>query len=216
MLLCKYFVFIHFPRAGGTFIRETLKKHISDDWGMVVNPGHATVLDIPDQYRAIPKFGLIRNPWDWYVSFYSWWRAMSVIDPKSLEGHILGIANENTDNDFRTYILNLMDNPTLVNLNIGPLTWVYMMIYGLTPETLFENPENAKIKKFEELRKELLEILESTNAPISEILRQEILKNPPMNNFKRTAYQDYYDDELREIVAHRDRVIIDKYGYSYE
>jgi hypothetical protein len=50
LLLCKYFVFIHLPRTGGTFIRETLAKHLPGNWEVIVNPGHATVHEIPAKY----------------------------------------------------------------------------------------------------------------------------------------------------------------------
>lgn len=217
LLLCKYFVFIHFPRAGGTFIREMLAKHIPDEWEVTLNPGHATVYEIPAEYSAVPRFGLIRNPWDWYVSVYSWWRVMSVRDPTAFRGHILEkVAAASADSDFRTLIGNLLRIPQLEKDNIGPMTWVYMNMYGLTPATLEEDPENLTIKKFEGIRENVIEMLTSIGAPVSQALKDSIRHEPPMNGFERSSYHDYYDDELRTLVAHREPAILRKYGYSYD
>jgi hypothetical protein len=217
MLLCKYFVFIHFPKAGGSFIRETLARHIPQDWNVTVIPGHGTVQDIPEEYSSVPRFGFIRNPWDWYVSLYSWWHAVSENDPKAFEGHILQhVAQESSDMDFKTIIRNLLTNAVLEQYGIGPMSWVYMKMFGHTPETIDQDPAGVKIKKFEEIRENILNILESVNAPVSDDLRQAILRYPPINSYKRSAYRDYYDDELRALVAMKDQAIIKRYGYTYK
>ncbi len=223
MLLCKYFVFIHFPRAGGTFIRETLAKHIPDEWEVTVNPGHVTVREVPAEYSAVPRFGFIRNPWDWYVSMYSGWRAGSAIALSVFRGHIFEqVAAASPDNTFRTIIGNLLRKgpdyryPELKEKEIGWMTWVYMNIYGLTPTTLEKDPENLTIKKFEGMRENVIEMLTSVGAPVSQALVDAIRHDPPMNAFERSNYHDYYDEELRALVAHRDRAILRKYRYSYD
>jgi hypothetical protein len=227
MLLCKYFVFIHFPRAGGTFIRETLAKHIPQDWNVRVNPGHETVHEIPEEYCAVPRFGFIRNPWDWYVSVYASWHGAIGNRPKAFVGHILDhVAVDGRNTDFKTMVTNLMkignkggEFPAIRALSqngIGPMTWVYMNMYGLTPETLDQSPTKVRVKKFERIREDLIEILKDVHAPITEPLRESILADPPMNCFTRSSYKDYYDDELRELVADRERVVVARYGYSYE
>lgn len=60
-------VFIHFPRAGGTFIRDYIKE--LNDENFIYFPKHLPATDIkkPNEYY---KFGLIRNPFDWYLSSY--------------------------------------------------------------------------------------------------------------------------------------------------
>ena len=40
---------------------------------------------------------------------------------------------------------------------------------------------------------------------------------PPKNTSNRTlsTYRDYYTDELRELVASRDRLVIELFGYEF-
>lgn len=212
MLLSKYFVFVHFPRAGGTFIRKTLEKHMPTDSEMVLQPGHETVNDIPDIYQNILRFGFIRNPWDWYVSVYSGWRGMKKIRPDAFRGHKLDkIADGNSEIGFQTFLVRFLnkDQPSC------DMSWVYNNIYGFTEKELDIDPPGLYIGRFENLREELLSFIQKSGMPISEALNKAISEDPPINNFKRRPYAEYYDDELRDLVYEHDRAIIDKYGYQF-
>jgi hypothetical protein len=160
-----------FLRACGTFIREGLAKHTLDEWELTLNPGHATVHEIPAEYSAVSRFGLIRNPWDWYVSLYSGWRVVSAREPSALRGRILEeVVAVSSDSDFRTIIGNLLRIPQLEKDDIGPMTWVYTNMYGVTPATLEENPENLTIKKFEGIRENVIDMLAPAGVPMQQAL----------------------------------------------
>jgi hypothetical protein len=203
-LLCKHFVFIHFPRTGGTFIRETLAKHLPGNWEVIVNPGHATVHEIPAKY------------WDWYVSLYWGWRAVSARNPNAFRGHVIEkIVAVSSDNCFKTIVRNMLHFPALEKQGIGPMTWLYMNMYGFTLASLEQDPENLVIKNFEGIRENLMEVLTSVGVPISQALKDAIRYGPPTDTFERSRYQDYYDEELRELVAQKESAILRKYGYLY-
>jgi len=212
MLLSKYFVFVHFPRIGGTFIRKTLEKYMPEDSAMVVQPGHDTVNDIPDEYRDVPRFGFIRNPWDWYVSVYSGWRGVKKNRPNAFEGHRLDkITEGDPDISFNVFLTRLLGD----DLPERNMLWVYQNIYALEADKLDVAPSNIAILRYEHLREELLDYLAATGMPISIEMEQAIKKDPPINNFDRKPYIEYYDDELVDLVFNRDREIIELYGYSF-
>jgi hypothetical protein len=39
---------------------------------------------------------------------------------------------------------------------------------------------------------------------------------PRVNVGKRSHYQDYYDPELREIIAEKEKVILDRFDYRFK
>jgi len=65
MIVHDYFVFIHFPRTAGSYLRRKLKK-IDRTRGF--KETHAKVKDINFKISDKIIFSIIRNPFDWYVS----------------------------------------------------------------------------------------------------------------------------------------------------
>lgn len=98
MLLTDRFVYIHFPKTGGSFVTNRLfKLHelvgsvphpsensdtgIETNWGGLIDTAkdgsqHNTCREIPFGFRQKPILSTIRNPYDRYVSgyMYGWWR----------------------------------------------------------------------------------------------------------------------------------------------
>ena len=73
MLITKHFVFIHFPKTGGVFFRRLCHDHLPSDWIVRdLERTHAGYDLIPEEYAHLPAITFIRNPWDWYVSWYHW------------------------------------------------------------------------------------------------------------------------------------------------
>jgi hypothetical protein len=94
------FLFVHVPKTAGDSLTETLGPYsegtelrggrttlgqllpICGQWlvgGRGALPKHATARDIarrltPEQYEAYFKFAFVRNPWDWWISFYHYVR----------------------------------------------------------------------------------------------------------------------------------------------
>src|SRR3954466_8078192 len=62
------FVFIHLHKSGGTFVNECVLKFLADAEEVHYHyPRHL----IPEKYAKLPILGMVRNPWDYYVSWYS-------------------------------------------------------------------------------------------------------------------------------------------------
>ncbi len=72
MILSRYFVFIHFPKTGGTFVESLLKAHAPSDWDILdtkaigiqgrSDPNHPTILDIPAEYQKLPNIWIRPKP----------------------------------------------------------------------------------------------------------------------------------------------------------
>lgn len=102
MLITDKFVFVHHPKTGGTFATRALsrvhqvKDPDSADVGEKTNrtfgtpfgkstlrsPKHAGCLDIPEAERRKKVLGIVRNPYDRYVSQYEvgWWKRAEYLE----------------------------------------------------------------------------------------------------------------------------------------
>ena len=66
MFATSRFVFIHHFRHGGTFVNALLRRSFrGTELGY-----HRFRAATPPAYRALPVIGVVRNPWDFYVSAY--------------------------------------------------------------------------------------------------------------------------------------------------
>jgi hypothetical protein len=71
VLITDRFVFVHVPKTGGDFIRRICLRHLPAE-AIVAHQvaKHGPDTEIPAAYAALPRFALVRNPWDWHVSWY--------------------------------------------------------------------------------------------------------------------------------------------------
>jgi hypothetical protein len=74
MIVTPDFVFIHYPKTGGTFVTHILSRLYGDRF--VDLDKHGTCSDIPEADRGKPLLSTVRNPYDRYVSQYrfGWWK----------------------------------------------------------------------------------------------------------------------------------------------
>lgn len=72
MIVCRHFVLLHVAKTGGTWLaRSVLLPHAPAEWALrEVAPKHGGIADIPADAATAPRFAFVRDPWDWYVS---WW-----------------------------------------------------------------------------------------------------------------------------------------------
>jgi Sulfotransferase family len=98
MLLTDHFIYIHYPKTGGSFVTNRLFKlldctkvsnknwrqignFLGMTWGGLIDTAkegaqHNTCREIPFGFRRKPIISTIRNPYDRYVSgyMYGWWK----------------------------------------------------------------------------------------------------------------------------------------------
>jgi hypothetical protein len=94
------------------------------------------------------------------------------------------------------------------NTRLGFYTYLYRYLYAGGGKPVI-------VGRLEELRDELLPMLEGAGQPVGDAMRVYVENESPSNTSTHTAYTEYYSDELRDLVAERDAEVIDRHGYRF-
>ncbi len=70
MLVTDSFVFLHIPKTAGSFIQTVLPDHLPVIKYSYRVWTHTSYEELPERWRHLPAFCVVRNPWDWYVSWF--------------------------------------------------------------------------------------------------------------------------------------------------
>lgn len=229
MIATEKFVFLHLHKSGGTFVNECLVKCLQD----AVQLGyHLPRSMIPPQYSQLPVLGLVRNPWSYYVSWYSYqaarpqpnalFRMVSNGGRLDFGGTLRNMLRLGQDDGLLNRVIAaLPDRYMQGGLNLpgfalapirntgwGFYTFLYRYMYGGGGATLH-------LGRMEALRNDLFAMLSAVGQPISDAMRAFILHRGPANVSQHAAYPEYYDASLRDLVAEHDAELIARHGYTF-
>jgi hypothetical protein len=232
MIATDKFVFLHLERTGGNFFSELLLKFIpGEELGY-----HAPRSRLPARFAHLPVIGFIRNPWDWYVSFYYHKRfrldilrqdpALEHLDFASATRALLHLGSDRPPfNAVKQGFVNLCPElPPEESMgvtkrelegfrdeNIGFYTWMVRRMFAGE-----RGLDDVRIWKFENLVDEIKRLLVELEYDITDEMSVALrsLKNP--NPTHHAHYTTYYDDQLRAEVAKQDRLILERFAYTFE
>ncbi|MET0532666.1 MAG: hypothetical protein ABW171_00435 [Steroidobacter sp.] len=229
MIVTPRFVFLHLHKSGGTFVNAGLMTHVA---GARQIGYHLPRSSIPAPFAALPMLGLVRNPWSYYVSWYSFQRSR----PKP--NALFHIMSDGGRLDFKATLRNLLSlghDDALLNrvvaalpagysnqgLNLpgfalepirgsglGFYSFLYRYMYG--PDV-----EAVRLGTMERLRTELPRMLEEVGQPVDSALREYIDNAPALNSSQHGGLAEYYDSELMMLIAERDRLVIERHAYVF-
>jgi len=239
MLVTPHFVFIHIPKTGGRFCR----RHIVEFACPVLHRGklHEPASRMPNQYRKLPIIAFVRNPWDWYVSWYFHMRNFGGFNPlyantisagiKEFEPvmhHILDSIENNTQaaaaldayteskeyTEMESHDLDKSMIRYQREFNIGMLGWRFCFNIGLAPTV------PCHIGRFESLADDLIESMRKCGVSLDDIDCDKIRNTGYVGEGKERAKRDYRkmytDAHLIERIAEKEQLIIDRFGYCFE
>lgn len=226
MIISPDFICIHLQKCGGSFLREFLTKNIPNArYNGIV---HDRACDIPKEHENKPILGLIRNPWDWYVSWY----AATQSNPKGLFWGLHTKGKKTTFHEFISKLFSIrqtihnIDFGLIHQLGIGLYTYYYIKSYCRNPNVVFRNlitkPLDGsmvfeiEICRTENLRSDLMNFLATTHIGITESQANILLTMPKVNISLRNRYQDYYNEQLMQLIRKKDKYIVDQFGYEFE
>jgi hypothetical protein len=225
------FVFVHLPRTGGTFISELLKKYFPSAQEIGYHFPRAL---IPEKYSHLPILGGIRNPWEFYASWYHHQQSdtrdsplfCGLSDNRTLDfsGTVTNALNLGVDKVILDRLIQrLPEHFNYEQKHVSNVTKSLMQKIGGTGlglltfrfDILFGDANDVYFCRLESLRSDLLMFLENVGAASVEI-RDCVLNLEKKNVSEHRHYSSYYTPKLAELVSIRDKPIIERFRYKFE
>ncbi len=236
MIVTDKFAFVHMHKTGGQSLLNIIAGSIPDARQIGYHyPWHL----LPEEYRDRPLVGMVRNPWDWYLSWYAFNTRPEVGNP------MFYIVSDGCQADYRQTIENLVNLcsdsaeagyhrnalieilPETLEGNIGIgltkddiraiepseegyYSWQFRRMHGDLDR------DDLHIGRFENLQDEFLRIMSELEVEQTGDMQAGFDRIPRVNASKHSHYSEYYDDALRELVARRESGLIDRFGYEFE
>ncbi len=210
MVLGNNFIFVHLQKTGGSFVEQFLHSIYNDCKDII--PKHGGLYGLGLSKYPHMKFGCVRNPWAWYVS---WWSSNSK-HGVPYTGLFPSIFTEDNINDFGTFLRNIM------SINYGSMPYIEfddivkfdIGVYSYRYHRCFCSPDGENLMDYiirtERIRLELPNVLNLLNKEYN-----QLCEFPRKNVGGHKPYYEYYNDELIEMVRYKDRDIISNHGFEF-
>ena len=238
MIVTEHFVYLHVSRSGGTFLNKLIRQHVP---GARMLQYHGHLKDLPAEYSHLPVIGFVRNPWDWYVSMFSDYARKQqyvfqilsdrgALDFEATVTRFLTLGEDNAESRKSLRRLALAA-PRVIDVKRPPPKHLPGLrtehfrnypaglgYYSWLVQLMFESEREHDIHfgRFENLRTEALRLLEETGTPITDAITAYLDQAEPLNASPRPkSYVDCYGPELMQLVAEKDRHVIDRFAYPF-
>jgi len=200
-------LYIHIPRTGGTFLREYFRKCCP---GIQIHE-HNRVRDLtnPDQYW---KFAFVRNPWDWYVSRYFYFCRKHINE----QGVSIRCDSGLFGNAFQEKFPTLKSHLLWGANDRIPGFWLTDRLIDMCWVNGYD--EIDYYGRYEEMESCVKTILDYCSIKPKKTI-PEFLSDPDNLRYKNSTihehYSEYYDEELKRLVAEKDDIFLNKRLFSY-
>jgi hypothetical protein len=224
MIATDRFIYVHLHKSGGTFLNRCLKDHFN---GRQLG-AHLPARLIPHALRGLPVLGFVRNPWAYYAAWYDHQQATehgnllfrALTDGGSpgfgeVTRRLLDLGSDAAALDrllaalpeaFTLKGANL-PRPALAGLR-GSGTGFYTHLYNYM---YAGHSGSLHLGRTDRLPQEFLAFLDRHDIPVDAQLRGEIAARPA----PAVDYAERYDAALRDLVAERDRAVIQAFDYRF-
>jgi len=229
MVVTPRFIFLHLHKSGGTFVNECLMKFVEHARHIGY---HLPRSMVPEDSAHLPALGLVRNPWSYYLSWYSFqldrphpnflFRVLSDDGRLDFEATVRNMLNLGAGSVRLDMLLHTLPSKysnqglNLPNFALAPIRNTRLGFYTYLYRYLYQGgKEPTIVGRMEEMRDELVPMLEQVAHSPSSEMRAFIAEELPRNTSQHGEYTRYYSDALRKLVAARDEEIIERHAYRF-
>jgi len=191
-------IYVHVPKTAG---KSTLANLIKENMS-VSNLFHCGIIEYRD-YKTIPSFAFVRNPWDRLISLFFFFEGGGLYPGSSPHPNDLRI--------FQTYIKAYNgDFGKFVRCEIAKGKITSERMFCPQSELLCDGNNNIAVDligKYEYFYKHLKTICEKFNISLS--------ASSKINVSRHKHYAEYYDSETKKIVKNAYLSDVEMFGYEY-
>lgn len=239
MIVTNDFVFIHLHKTGGNFLNKAIQNAFSEHQ---IIGYHFPYQLIPKSHKHLPIIGVVRNPWDWYISWYTFNRQLFKLGKAS---NLFIVTSNGGQSSCHTTIKNLAclgdQHPEaqqqrnalisvlpesiegnkgvgLCKADITSLAKANKGYYGWLFDRMIGDAPDALVKlvQFENLIEDFLLIINKTSPSNIDKLQEVMRGMPKLNTSNHKDYSQYYDVTLAEIIRSKEQAIIQRFNYHFE
>jgi hypothetical protein len=206
MLVTDSFVFLHIPKTGGSFVQKMLIDFLPVEGRDRYT--HVNHDDPPDDWRRLPAVCVVRNPWDWYVSWFHY----GIERPRKPGREWLEVMDGGFANAVRRACRGEMDHvlaPYIKREGVDVESAYIRTIAG----RMLDRPD-LTVLRFEYLVPQLLQFLKE-HSKLSHELERALYLEPPIRTSTHGPYRDYYDNDLADLVGKYASWLCQRIDYSF-
>lgn len=216
MYITDKYIFIHLQKSAGCTIKDWLIKYHK---AKICRWKHAPLRMLPEKHYSKIKIGCVRDPFDWYVSYYTYLTQQKRLTTLSFEKFIRTYTQhpralfDFMGRKIRKQFENLY--PPKTDLPIGSWSFHFINYFFFNSRKILkgEIPLNYDkhdmdfLLRTERLKKDMVEVF-------GDHYRDSILKWPKKNVSKKKK-KNYWNEELKELVIEREGDLMEYLGESY-
>lgn len=229
MIITPYFCFLHLPKTGGTYIIESIKRSL--ELPVLFELRHGAFSNIPQEFKNLQTCAVVRNPWTWYASAFSF----SKLGRHGPTTELMLAASNNFQNSFQQTLLNILEpNDYLIEQmylsvlsqrkNLAPES----QLNALEPDFLFQMrsqniglltylankiipPDICLLWEQETLRKSYFKFI--ATLPIERPKIQKALRLQDQNISPKQPLNTLFTPSLIELIKLKDAQYLNKFKY---
>jgi hypothetical protein len=189
---------------------------------------------LPREYSHLPILGVVRNPWEFYVSWYehvrprnaasimfSWLSENGKLDFVETTRNALNLGTNNKRLDVLIEMLpehvdySRRNIPNITKDSMRKVRGTGVGYYTFRFHQIFGNPDDVFFCRLDSLREDLVTFFDGIGVATDE-LRDYVLGLDKKNTSEHSHESAYYTTDLVELLRIRDRELIERFGFAFE
>jgi hypothetical protein len=214
LLATQRFVVLDVPHTGAALVRRACVEQLPMSW-LIANdlPALTSYEELAEDFADLPMLAFVRNPWDWYAT---WYRVMT--DPSARRsGAIWESAFGSGRSDFRTVVTRACTGKGFES----PITGEIMRERGIDHYSALHvrvlgaglEAGAVEIGRWEALADDFAAFCARNDVRLPDQL--EAVLRGAAASVAVEPYRELYDEELRELVGDKAHAIVEAFGYRF-